>query len=605
MPKSKKRSFRGNQYSCDTPQTTAATTIPDAADTTTAIETSTATVIKTSTPTGIATSTTTTIETSTDVETVSPTTINANTSASLAKLSNSLHKSAQIFTSKTLITPDSVIVQTKLILRLMERLASGKMACPDHPTAPPTITVEPSSGIVCVFKFTCSYCGVLVESNKMSEKDANNRFTLNTQLAFGTILAGGHRSTAETIAVHLGLPPPVTLSEWAKDMEYLREVTSKVADRSMYQAAEEAVEAVNDTDITVSCDGTWQRRGFSSKNGVATVITHSKDKPGKVIDVEVMSSYCFTCSRYDDDAPKHNCTKNHQGTAGSMETTGMVRIFCRSLEKRGTRYLNYLGDGDSKAFSAVKDAMPYGPDTTIEKLECVGHVQKRMGTMLLSKVEQCKGKEFSWRGRKHRGIGGLGKLNKSTIMAIQVQYGIAIRNNIGDLEGMKRCIWAIWHHKNKNHSDCGTSCPAVNGTGDGNANSLPIFVLNEIKPVFETLSEKSLLKKCLHGGTQNNNESFHKIIWSYCSKNQFVQRCRLELAVNCAVVHFNDGVTNLSSVYNYLNISVGQQLAKHLYGKDFLRVGSAQKLLGKEGNGRRKRKISSKPDNQDYQAGAF
>ncbi|GFV90072.1 hypothetical protein TNCV_4377881 [Trichonephila clavipes] len=44
--------------------------------------------------------------------------------------------------------------------------------------------------------------------------------------------------------------------------------------------------------------------------------------------------------------------------------------------------LRNLGDGDSKGFLTII----YG-DTEVEKLECVGHVQKRMGTRL-SKNEQ-------------------------------------------------------------------------------------------------------------------------------------------------------------------------------------------------------------------------
>ena len=45
-------------------------------------------------------------------------------------------------------------------------------------------------------------------------------------------------------------------------------------------------------DISVSCDGTWHRRGFSSLNG--TVACISMDN-GKVLDIEIMSRYCQSC----------------------------------------------------------------------------------------------------------------------------------------------------------------------------------------------------------------------------------------------------------------------------------------------------------------------
>jgi hypothetical protein len=42
------------------------------------------------------------------------------------------------------------------------------------------------------------------------------------------------------------------------------------------------------------------------------------------------------------------------------------------------QYKYFLGDGDSRAFSAVEEMNLY----PVEKLECLNHVQKRMGTRL-------------------------------------------------------------------------------------------------------------------------------------------------------------------------------------------------------------------------------
>ena len=51
--------------------------------------------------------------------------------------------------------------------------------------------------------------------------------------------------------------------------------------------------------------------------------------------------------------------------------------------------------------------------------------------------------------------------------------------------------------------------------------------MEAIRPVFETLTDDSLLQKCLHGGTQNSNESFHHLIWEGCPKTTFCGRERL------------------------------------------------------------------------------
>ncbi|GFU70502.1 uncharacterized protein TNCV_2511581 [Trichonephila clavipes] len=113
------------------------------------------------------------------------------------------------------------------------------------------------------------------------------------------------------------------------------------------------------------------------------------DKTGKCIDAEVMSSFCKGCDwkrRKGSPAYKKwkilhvkECLKNHNGSAGMMETVGMVRIFQRSLSHRSVRYTSYIGDGDSKTFSSITASNPYGEDITVSKIECVGHVQKKNG----------------------------------------------------------------------------------------------------------------------------------------------------------------------------------------------------------------------------------
>ena len=113
------------------------------------------------------------------------------------------------------------------------------------------------------------------------------------------------------------------------------------------------------TDIGVSVDGTWQRRGFSSLNGIVAAVSTSNFK---VIDVDTLSRYCPACAskeelrktdrlEYDKWKTIHtpNCKANYDGSAGSMETTG-ANIFKRSVERHGVRYVRYYGDGDSKGF---------------------------------------------------------------------------------------------------------------------------------------------------------------------------------------------------------------------------------------------------------------
>ena len=59
--------------------------------------------------------------------------------------------------------------------------------------------------------------------------------------------------------------------------------------------------------------------------------------------------------------------------------------------------------------------------------------------------------------------------------------------------------------------------------------------MDNFGPVFVSLSDDNLLQKCLHGKTQNNNESLNGLLWKRCPKDVFVGRVTLELGVASAV----------------------------------------------------------------------
>ncbi|GFT06348.1 uncharacterized protein LOC101238613 [Trichonephila clavipes] len=61
-----------------------------------------------------------------------------------------------------------------------------------------------------------------------------------------------------------------------------------------------------------------------------------------------------------------------------MEVVGAYCIFERS-NVRNVQYNEYYGDGDSKGYESVKNF--YGINT-VTKLECIGHVQKRVAGRL-------------------------------------------------------------------------------------------------------------------------------------------------------------------------------------------------------------------------------
>ena len=117
----------------------------------------------------------------------------------------------------------------------------------------------------------------------------------------------------------------------------------------MSAAAIEAVKEEGTTDIGVSVDGTWQKRGFSSLNGVVAAISTSNFK---VLDVKTMWRICKACvlkEKHRKDNPNEygqwkanhepKCNANYEGSSGGMEAFGSLQIFKRSIQKHGVRYI--------------------------------------------------------------------------------------------------------------------------------------------------------------------------------------------------------------------------------------------------------------------------
>lgn len=64
----------------------------------------------------------------------------------------------------------------------------------------------------------------------------------------------------------------------------------------------------------------------------------------------------------------------------------------------------------------------------------------------------------------------------------------------------------------------------------------------KILPLYERLTDDSLLNRCARCLTQNANESLHSVIWNKCSKEIFVSRPRVKIAASLGVCEYNLGV---------------------------------------------------------------
>ena len=225
-----------------------------------------------------------------------------------------------------------------------------------------------------------------------------------------------------------------------------------------------------------------------------------------------------------------------------------------------------MRDGDTSSYGEVVAENPYG-DVVPEKLECVGHVNKRMGTRCRDLIQRHRGKKLS----DGKSISGKGRLTNKAVNTLQNYYGMSIRQNLNNLYAMKKCVWAILYHntdicdEEMRHQFCprtkDTWClyqsDKVTGKKYKIKLNLPLAVKNVLSPIFMDLSDDKLLKKCLHGQTQNVNESLNGMIWMRCPKTVFVGKKTVEMAVNSAVINFNDGFIDLGAVFEFLGLDVG------------------------------------------------
>ena len=89
---------------------------------------------------------------------------------------------------------------------------------------------------------------------------------------------------------------------------------------------------------------------------------------------------------------------------------------------------------------------------------------------------------------------------------------------------------------------------------------IPLHVLKAIKPVYARLSEDRLLEQCLHGKTQNQNESLTAMTWDRAPKETFVRSEIIETAVFDAIANFNVGADAEIRILKELDVDPGEHM---------------------------------------------
>ena len=212
---------------------------------------------------------------------------------------------------------------------------------------------------------------------------------------------------------------------------------------------------------------------------------------------------------------------------------------------------------------------------------------------------------------------------------LQNYYGIAIRSNKNNLKRKEFATKTALFHvaSNKDHNLHYPHCPvgpdswckynkdrAIGTTTYKPVPGFPISIVLKLRPIFEELTNEDLLRKCLHGMTQNQNESFNALIWACIPKPTYVLFSQLQLGVYETVSNFNIGRKASILIFEKLNMVPGKCCLKGCRKINEKRL-SASKYDNLEATKKRRKirrgKAKTKDDKnndkegQSYEAGAF
>jgi hypothetical protein len=531
-----------------------------------------------------------------------------------------------------------------------------------------------------VINIECSKCEVKIElqtsGNKSQAWKPQNAMDTNRRMVYSSMEMGVGREGMSVLCDVFNMPPPCHHKAWDNYVAALYEAHKQAVAEQLQKARDKvfARHSSDETDvveIAVSYDGTWSKRGYTANFGVGFVISV---ETGEVLDFDFESKLCKECETTKRDlgedscefdiwygGHKDQCTQTHTGSSGSMECSIAKKIWDRSKD-RNSQYKFMICDGDSKAYGSIWDTYGCCDDcekwekmdkrsaeykkwreskayevwkeshesgkaecARVSKLDCIGHVQKRMGTHLRelrkSKPKLDDGK--SVKGSKHR-------LTDKTMDKLQTYYGNAIRANVkpGKLTPeeqkeqitiMQRAIMAVLYHTCElNNKERHKYCPPGpdswcsykrDGTLQRKDHHLDPVFLNFLLPECKRLSEYSLLLRCLPGYSQNANESLNGLVWNRAPKHRYKGAHVVETAVMSAILSFNAGAASRQDVMKVANIPGGAFTLEGCTAKDEKRMShSVRKTKTKEKERRRKirqAKLAANQGETSYASGMF
>ena len=217
-----------------------------------------------------------------------------------------------------------------LIVSLIQQLLcpvckSGPLTLHEHSLG------QGSVGFHSQLKVKCQKCDDYVAVTLTSDLTKNKGSTTNMRAVASARNCGIGFSQLINFFTGMNVPQPmylrtfkrITNEVWLASRQAMQDCFKSAIKtvRNLYAAKDPTI---TDTiiDISVSYDGSWHRRGYSSHFGVDTII---ELQTGLVIDTHVMSNHCYMCVRNID--PSDTWLENHKTVFIRKTFTGRLVLW--------------------------------------------------------------------------------------------------------------------------------------------------------------------------------------------------------------------------------------------------------------------------------------
>ena len=200
--------------------------------------------------------------------------------------------------------------------------------------------VKNRKGFAHEFVVSCSHCDDTIFKEYTSEQvttvapsgENHHHYSINTRIVFAAQQNSIHLRKLNSFSAIAGIEGSLAQTAYAKILKLVFEMNTEAIREHLVQSRQRVKKELGlkgeISDVMVSFDGTWQKRGYRSLVGAAFCI---EAVTGVILDYHVCSSYCRSCTmskqklgvEFEEWRKEHVALgalqKNYDGTSGMME----------------------------------------------------------------------------------------------------------------------------------------------------------------------------------------------------------------------------------------------------------------------------------------------